>query len=318
MVHYFAWPYTDRRLNNAEMMSMITLSVMVYAGMFFLSEGGNEWLNTILVIVGAMFNFALYGYVALLFFKSYRQTALMLKRKAKLMTQKLKEIKNNIQERRKNSSNRSQTSNSTSSDKRKNNTAEGPALQDLSLVLNKIQVGDSLSPDLHSPDALFTPDLSLRIEPLYPVDKNKYKDNDNDSEYIKDEGESIPTEYSDKIIRDGQRSKTVFNADRSDVDNCSVLRSSHYRSKTHRHTGSSVNPPDNILNELNVFRNEKKSSLTSEFNSHEIMQLGRTFSAFEKRGGTLIREDSSKQYDSPRVEKHPTVIHEEPSDTHLL
>ena len=305
------------------MMSMITLCVMVYAGMFFLSDGGNEWLDTILVVISGIFNIVLYGYLAFLFIKSYRQTAQMLKRKAKLVGAKLKEIKNNIQEKRKNSSNRSATSNSTSSDKRKNNTAEGLAMQDLSLVLNKIQVGDSLSPELNSPDALFTPDLSLRIEPLYPVDKNRHKDdNEVDSEDVKEEGESIPTEYSDKILREGQRSKTVFNADRSDVDNCSVLRSSHYRSKTHRHTGSSVNPPDNILNELNVFKNEKKSSLTSEFNSHEIMQLGRTFSAFEKRGGTLVREDSLKLNDSqqltPRIEKKHTIIHEEPSDTHLL
>jgi len=326
VVHYFAWPYVDEKLNRAELYSMMTLCVMVYSGMFFLSNGGNEWLNTIMIVISGLCSIALYCYLAVLFIKSYRKTAIMFKKKAKLVSQKLKEIKNNIQERRR--TNRSGTSNSTSSDKKKSNTGpDAPDLKDLSLVLNKIQVDNSLSPDLGSPAELFSPDLSLRIEPLYPVDKNKYRDID--SEDIKEEGHSIPTEYSDKVGYDGHRSKTVFNADRSDVDNCSVLRSSHARSKTHRNTGTS-NAQD-ILNELNMFHG-KKTSLTSDFfNSNDILVLGRASSALEKRGMTLresslIRDDSStnKQYDSQqltpqidKLDKKHTIIHEEPSENHL-
>jgi len=43
-LHYYAWPYDDEKLNHAEMLSMMTLCVMVYSGMFFLSSNSIEEL----------------------------------------------------------------------------------------------------------------------------------------------------------------------------------------------------------------------------------------------------------------------------------
>lgn len=44
-VHYVFWPYNDERLNRAEMVALISLGVMVYCGMFFLSSNNLIDLN---------------------------------------------------------------------------------------------------------------------------------------------------------------------------------------------------------------------------------------------------------------------------------
>jgi len=267
------WPYDDERLNRAELLSLVTSGIMVYCGMFFLAgevsnsnkshkilDGGNDWLNTILIIFSAACNLIFYLYIAKNFVVALRKKALQFTRQAKNLKKKLKNMKDEYVEKRRSNKSGSNSSNYTSSVEEKKN-ASGIEMKDLSSVLNQIQ-GD-------------TPGL-----PLSPLERLLNLGNENDDQ----DHSSIPTENEEHV----GRSKTVYNEEKVNISNHSVFRKSFVlprqeqkESYSRGDSGLTLMTPEMLNDMLNIFKT-RKSSPTQDNNSNDSPFLGRTFTLHEK------------------------------------
>lgn len=285
-LHYVFWPYTDERLNRAEMVALVSLGVMVYCGMFFLSrtslisiysdlllDGGSAWLYVVLIIFSLIFNVFFFTYLGLLFLKSYKKTAVIMKKK---LTE--------VIERRRTQRSGSKSNNSSMSSEKKNTIVD---IQDLSLVLGKVQVEHNLD----SP----TTQLPQMSEGLRFVHHDRHGDDD-------DSG--IPSELNVNRWTSG---KTVFNDEKADVDNYSVLRSSvrgksevrtEVRTNAKRNSGGTVMTPDLFQDVIHLY-NMRRSSLV---NSNDQKYLGKSFSIFEKAEGPLEKENQNAQEEQGQID----------------
>jgi len=288
VLHFVFWPFKDERLNKAELLGLVTLCVMVYSGMFFLSNGGKDWLDIILIIIASGFNVCFFIYLALQFYSALKKKVKRLKARAKIMTQK---VKQRIAERNsgnKSGSNKSGSNNSTILDKMKNANASQD-VKDISFVLNKIQVEGPGTPGLFNPN-LSDFQLQVNIRDFNPIG-----DNEPDFDLEDGKDEKIPTDEG-KVIR----SKTVFNEEKNSIDNYSVLRSSSYRKSGAKSFRTTMVSPEMLNDMLNIY-NLHKLSITNEFNSSDLPEMGRTFSLLDKRGSPI--EVGLNENDPDKIEE---------------
>jgi len=262
-IHYVKWPYDDERLNRAELLSLLTSGIMVYCGMFFLAKGGNDWINTILIIFSAACNLAFYLYIGKNLVQSFRLKALHLTKQAQSVKKKLSEMKEKYKEKKRSNKSGSNTSNFSSSVEEKKNIS-GIEIKDLSAVLNQIQEN--------------TPGL-----PLSPLERLLNMGNDdNDQDHS-----SIPTENNENY----GRSKTVYNEEKVNNSNHSVFRKSFVLPRQEQKdsfsradSGLTLMTPEMLNDMLNIFKS-RKSSPTQDYNSNNSNDspfLGRTFTVNEK------------------------------------
>jgi len=190
-------PYCDKRLNRLELLSLITLLVMTYSGMFFLSGGSTDALNLILIILSLIFNIVFYLTLGLYFVKSNKKASAMLK---KFMAKKGKPGLERSKTRKNSNSNSSSSDNIESSDSSKR-SAE---IKDLEDIIDEIQI-DSPS---KAPDENAEEDQIHRKDSESPLS-------------------DIPVEsFSDLPSRNGN--KMVYNGFKNENSNHSVLRNSGY------------------------------------------------------------------------------------------
>ena len=286
-LHFLAWPYSDERLNRAEMLALVTLGVMVYCGMFFLSEGGTEWLNVTLIIISCLFNIVFFAYLAKHFFWSYRQQILKFREKAKQMSTHVSKIKEKFSKLRSGSKLSSGT-NSSMTEKKidQSNTVD---IKDLSMVLNQIQFDSPLYPK-----SSFA--KSLKQNNNESTDQTPHIRQDEGSPKREQE-DSIPSEENERTTR---RSKTVYNEERNEISNHSVLRKSFEFPKKfsdikleHQDSVVSQATPEMLNDMLNLFhaRRSSPTSPTHLVNSNDLPYIGRAFSMNEKKV-QLTKKDS--------------------------
>jgi hypothetical protein len=51
VLHVYYWPYANEVLNRIELLSIITITVSVYAGMFFINDAGAEIIWVVIIIM---------------------------------------------------------------------------------------------------------------------------------------------------------------------------------------------------------------------------------------------------------------------------
>lgn len=222
-------------------------------------------MYTVLIVVSLIFNVFFFVYLAVLFIKSYKKTAVR-------MTKKISEAI----EKRKTARSGSKSNNSSILSTEKKNTVVD--IQDLSLVLGKVQINNDDYPNSPTP---MMPQIS---EGLRLADHERNGEEDDSA---------IPSELNVNRWTSG---KTVFNEEKVDVDNYSVLRSSVRRSEVRtngrRNSGNTVVTPDINLQDVIHLYNIQRSSLA---NSNDQKYLGRSFSLFEKTEGPLQKEGQQEQ-----------------------
>ncbi len=197
------------------------------------------------------------------------------------MKKKLNDMKDKFIEKRRSNKSGSNTSNNSSADEKKN--ISRIELKDLSAVLGNVQPetpGLPLSPN----ERLLR--LGQDIEDGAKIEKEE-------------EPQTIPTENHDHM----RRSKTVYNEDKNNISNYSVIRKTLNTPRTgfkdelsRIESGPSHlnrENPDFINDMLNIF-NSKRTSPIQDFNSNDSPYLGRKFSGSEKCNDVKIdlRSDS--------------------------
>ena len=277
----------------------------MYSGMFFLSskihrqwkliylDGGNEWLNTTLVIISCGCNLAFYLYLTILFIKTYKKTA-------KHVTQKLKAIKTKIIEKRK--TNRSNTI-SSNADKKKDSIND---VRDLSAVLKNVDSpGSSNRVELESekPNGEEETVKERRSNDEEQINSGEQQDVENPDNQ---DDRSIPSENDYKT---GQilRSKTILKGNQIDIDidnnsPINMSRSLIVRPSSERKLPSQskvMMNQEKVGNSSNKIEQKDESAGQSPTKDPLVV---RSFSVYEQNHGPIEKEDP-KVNDLNKVER---------------
>lgn len=216
---------------------------------------------------------------------SYRQQALKLRDKAKEVSKHVFKIKEKFSKLRSSSKTGSNYTNSSVSDAKKIDHSQSVDVKDLSLVLNQIQFDSPLYPK-----SSFAKSVSVPQGNNESTDQTPYRHREKSPKHEQGEESehSIPSEENEKTTR---RSKTVYNEEKNEISNHSVLRKSMELPKRsdlrfeHQDSVLSQATPDMLNEMLNLFhaRRSSPTSPTHLVNSNDLPYIGRAFSLNEKK-----------------------------------